>query len=156
MSSALALTILHQSDLFALYLFLSIFYSSKEFRSLYTLDSFHQMLLSLVVQFSMSFASATLVFRPALADSLHIISHPLTFVNTFFQLFLSFFRVFFKAILLPQHLVFRCFHNHNSFYSLLFILFSFSPKYSFFLISLKKISDEEQNSSSDILLFFKF
>ena len=73
--------------------FLSIFYSSKEFRSLYTLDSFHQMLLSLVVQFSMSFASAPLVFRPALADSLHIISHHSSLVNTFFQLFLSFFRV---------------------------------------------------------------
>ena len=74
--------------------FLSIFYSSKEFRSLYTLDYFPSNVVVLLFNFQWALPPLALSFGAALADSLHIISHQYTFVNTFFQLFFNFFEFF--------------------------------------------------------------
>ena len=94
MLNGLPFIILHQSDLLcSLLVFWVSFILQKNFGVSIHLIIFHQMLLSCCSIFNELCRLASLVFRPALADSLHIISHHSSLVNTFFQLFLNFFHL---------------------------------------------------------------
>ena len=116
MLSTQALIIFHQSDLFALYFVLSIFFLQKNFGVSYTWLSIK--CCCLVVQFSMSFASA-------LADSSIIIPLLLPPVNTFFKTFLSFFHLFLPSGFCRYILCFRHTPPQNSLRSFQFLFLIF-------------------------------
>ena len=67
-------------------------YSSKEFRSLYTHRLYVDLYDACCSIFNEPARFQARRFRPALRDSLYIISPSPSFVNTFFQTFLSFFH----------------------------------------------------------------